>query len=211
MPALINQRLTALYNRILGHPFVYDRVRPFVVGGIDLSPLYQSLESGPDDVILDVGCGTGIAHEYLKGFRTYHGFDTDPVAIEAATAKTAAANVHYDCRLLTPEDVTRIRPTRVILAGILHHLSDDEALALLRMCGSSSSDVRIVTADPTYLPGQWVSNTFAFFDRGRFVRKPPGYKGLAERAGLRIVRDEIIRLHPTKGRVLFLMMRLEPG
>jgi SAM-dependent methyltransferase len=200
----------SLYHRILGHPFVYDHVRPFVVGGIDMSPVYGSLEAGPDDVILDVGCGTGIAHEYLKGFRAYHGFDTDPVAIKAATAKTVAANVHYECRLLTPDDVAQIRPTRVILSGILHHLTDDEALALLRMCGSASSDVRIVTADPVYLRGEWVSNGLAFFDRGKFVRKHPGYTGLAERAGLRIVRDEIIRLHPTKGRVLFLMMRLEP-
>jgi SAM-dependent methyltransferase len=200
----------SLYDRILGHPFVYDHVRPFVVGGIDLSPLYRNLEAGPDDVILDVGCGTGVAHQYLKGFRAYHGFDTDPVAIKAAAAKTAAANVHYECRLLTPEDVARIRPTRIILAGILHHLSDDEGLALLRMCGSSSSDVRIVTADPVYLSGQWVSNVFAFFDRGRFVRKHPEYTALAEKAGLRIVHDEIVRLHPTKGRVLFLMMKLEP-
>jgi SAM-dependent methyltransferase len=201
----------SLYQRILGHPFVYDHIRPFVVGGVDLSPVYGSLESGPDDVILDVGCGTGDAHKYLKGFRAYHGFDTDPVAIKAATAKTAAPNVHYECRLLTPEDVARIRPTRIILVGILHHLSDDEALALLRMCGSMSSDVRIVTADGVYLPGQWVSNTFAFFDRGRFVRKRPGYTGLAEKAGLRVVSDEIVRLHPTKGRVLFLMMRLAPA
>jgi len=201
----------SLYHRILGHPFVYDHIRPFVVGGIDMSPIYGSLSPGPDDVILDVGCGTGVAHEYLKGFRAYHGFDTDPVAIKAATAKTAAANVHYECRLLTPEDVARIRPTRIILSGILHHLSDDEALALLRMCGSASSEVRIVTADPVYLPGQLVSNAIAFFDRGRFVRKRPGLTGLAERAGLRIVSDEIVRLHPTTGRVLFLMMRLEPA
>jgi SAM-dependent methyltransferase len=201
----------SLYNRILGHPFVYDYIRPLVVGGIDMSPIYGSLSSGPDDVILDVGCGTGVAHQYLKGFRAYHGFDTDPVAIKAATAKTAAANVHYECRLLTPEDVARIRPTRIILSGILHHLSDDDALALLRMCGSAGPDVRIVTADGVYLPGQWVSNLFAFFDRGRFVRKRPVYKALAEAAGLRIVRDEIVRLHPTTGRVLFLLMTLEPA
>lgn len=201
----------SLYNRILGHPFVYDHIRPFVVGGIDMSPIYGSLNPGPDDVILDVGCGTGVANEYLKGFRAYYGFDTDPVAIKAATAKTAAAHVHYECRLLTPEDVARIRPTWIILSGILHHLPDDEALALLRMCGSASAEVRIVTADGVYLPGQWVSNLFAFFDRGRFVRKRPGYTGLAERAGLRIVRDEIVRLHPTKGRVLYLLMTLEPA
>jgi SAM-dependent methyltransferase len=201
----------SLYDRILGHPFVYDHIRPFVVGGVDWSPLYRNLEAGADDVILDVGCGTGIAHQYLKGFRAYYGFDTDPVAIKAATAKTAAANVHYECRLVTPEDVARIRPTRIILAGILHHLSDDDCLALLRMCGSVPSVARIATSDPVYLPGKLVSNAFAYFDRGKFVRQRPGFLDLAKRAGLHIVREEIVRSHPTKGRVLYLMMTLEPS
>ena len=181
------------------------------MGGIDWSPLYRNLESGPDDVILDVGCGTGVAHEYLRGFRAYLGFDTDPVAIKAATAKTAAANVHYECRLVTPEDVAKIRPTRIILAGILHHMSDDDALSLLRMCGSVSSVARIATSDPVYLPGQLVSNAFAYFDRGKFVRNRSGFTALAEQVGLHIVRDEIVRSHPTKGRALYLMMTLDRG
>ncbi len=143
----------SLYNRILGHPFVYDRIRPFVVGGIDWSPLYRNLEAEADDVVLDVGCGTGVAHQYLKGFRAYHGFDTDAVAIAAAVEKTAGPNVHYECRVVTPEDVARIRPTRIVLAGILHHLSDDESLALLRMCGSVPTVKRIATSDVVYLPG----------------------------------------------------------
>jgi SAM-dependent methyltransferase len=201
----------SLYSRILGHPFVYDRIRPFVVGGVDWSPLYRNLEAGPDDVVLDVGCGTGIAHQYLGGFRAYHGFDTDPVAIEAAVAKTAGPNVHYECRVVTPEDVARIRPTRIVLAGLLHHLSDDDCLSLLRMCGSVPTVRRIATSDVVYLPRQVVSNILAYFDRGKFVRKRHEFLALPERAGLRIVREEIVRCHPTNGRAWYLMMALEPG
>jgi SAM-dependent methyltransferase len=201
----------SLYKRILGHPFVYDRVRPLVVGGIDWSPLYRNLEAGPDDVILDVGCGTGIAHQYLGGFRAYHGFDTDEVAIKTAAEKTAGPKVDYQCRVVTPADVAQIRPTRIILGGILHHLTDDDSLALLRMCGSVATVARIATSDVVYLPGEHVSNVLAFFDRGKHVRKRAGYLELATRAGLRIVREEIVRSHPENGRALYLMMTLEPG
>jgi SAM-dependent methyltransferase len=201
----------SLYNRILGHPFVYDRIRPFVVGGVDWSPLYRNLEAGRDDVILDVGCGTGIAHQYLEGFRAYHGFDTDAVAIKAATEKTVGPNVHYECRVVTPEDVVRVQPTRIVLAGLLHHLSDDDCLSLLRMCGSVSTVKRIATSDVVYLPRQYLSNVLAFFDRGKFVRKRHEFLALPERAGLRIVREEIVRCHPENGRAMYLMMTLEPG
>ena len=201
----------SFYQRLLGHPFVYDRIRPFVVGGIDWSPLFGNLDAGPDDVILDVGCGTGMAHQYLRGFRAYYGFDTDPVAIKTASEKTAAANVYYDCRVVTPEDVARIRPTRIVLAGILHHLSDAECLALLGSCGGVPSVKRIATSDVVYLPGEHVSNALAFFDRGKFVRRRPPYVALASQAGLRVVREEIVRSHPRNGKALYLMMTLEPG
>ena len=201
----------SIYQKLLGHPFVYDRIRPFVVGGIDFSPLFRNLEAQAGDVILDVGCGTGMAHQYLSAFAEYHGFDTDPVAIATASARATGPNVHYECRVVTPADIARIRPTRVVLAGILHHLSDEEAIALLGMCASVPSVRRIATSDVVYLPGEHVSNLLAYFDRGKFVRKRPRYVDLARRAGLSIVREEIVRSHPKNGKALYLMMTLEPG
>jgi 2-polyprenyl-3-methyl-5-hydroxy-6-metoxy-1,4-benzoquinol methylase len=201
----------SFYQRLLGHPFVYDRIRPLVVGGIDWSPLYRNLGAGAGDVILDVGCGTGVAHQYLSGFGAYHGFDTDEVAVKTAAARTGGPNVYYESRAVTPEDVARIRPNLVILAGLLHHLSDADSVALLQMCGSVSSVRRIATSDVVYLPRQHLSNLLAFFDRGKFVRDREGFLALPRRAGLRIVREEVVRSHPTNGKALYLMMTLEPG
>ena len=200
----------SIYRRLLAHPFVYDRVRPFVVGGIDWSPLYRNLEAGPEDVILDVGCGTGIAQEYLSGFAAYYGFDTDPGAIQFAKAKPAGANVHYECARLSEGDIVRIRPTRIILSGLLHHLSDEAALELLRMCASAPDLKRIATSDVVYLPRQPISNLLAYFDRGQFVRRQEDYLNLMRQAGLNIVRADVVRCHPANGKALYLMTALEP-
>jgi SAM-dependent methyltransferase len=199
-----------LYQRILGHPFIYDRVRPLVVGGIDLSPLYRNLDAGPSDVILDIGCGTGAAHEYLTEFAAYHGFDTDEIAIESARKKTSAPNVSYECRIVTPADIERIAPTKIVLAGLLHHLTDDECLALLQICAKGPSVRRIATSDVVYLPRHYVSNLLAFLDRGRFVRKREQYLDLPRRAGLRVVQEDLVCSHPKSGKAMYLMMTLEP-
>ncbi len=200
----------SFYQRILGHPYVFNRIRPLFVGGIDWKPLYEALDAGPDSVVLDVGCGTGIAHEYLRAFREYYGFDTDPVAIDVARQNTAGSNIKYECRLLTEDDIRDIRPTHVLLSGLLHHLSDADALKLLRMCGSVPSINRIASADTVYIPGRYVSNFLALLDRGRFVRSPEGFVAIVEKAGLQIVRQQIVRSHPTRGRALYLILTLSP-
>ena len=199
----------SLYQRLLGHPFVYDTIRPLVVGGIDWAPLYRNLEATEGEVILDVGCGTGIAHQYLHGFASYDGFDTDAVAIQSAEQKTGAPNVHYHCRVVTEQDFARVQPTRVVLSGLLHHLSDAECLGVLGMCARTPSVRRVATADVVYLPGEHVSNLLAFFDRGKFVRRREQYLELATRAGLRIAREEVLRSHPETGKALYLFMSLE--
>ena len=200
----------SIYERILGHPFVFERIRPIIVGGIDWTPLYEALDAGSDSIVLDIGCGMGIAHKYLGGFREYYGFDTNAAAINSARRNVSASNIHYECRVVNEDDVRRIRPTHVLLSGLLHHLSDDEALKLLRMTGASSSVVRFATADTVYLPGKHLSNFLAFLDRGRFVRTVEGFVTLAAQANLDVVRQQIIRSHPANGVALYLVMTLAP-
>lgn len=194
---------------MLGHPFVYNRVRPWVVGGVDMSPVYASLEARPDDVIVDVGCGTGDALHYLPSFKAFHGFDVDPVAIGFARKEAGdRPDVTYEARAVAAEDLAAIQPTLVILAGLLHHLDDAQATGLLEMFAGMTSIRRIVTQDPVYLRRETVSNLFAWLDRGKFVRREDGYRELVAQAGLKLESGQVVRSHPESGRARYFVMTL---
>lgn len=201
----------SLYDRILGHPFVYHHVRPLVVG-IDYTPQYAALDARPNDRILDIGCGGGDALRYLDSFEEYHGFDTDEVAISFAKQRPEASRleVHFQTTLVSPATFQDIRPTRVMMNGLLHHLDDEAAVDLLRMCGATNTVERIVTNDTVYLPGQPLNNIMARLDRGRFVRHIEGYRDLVSRAGLTVVGEEAVRSHPTRGIARYWVMVLTP-
>jgi SAM-dependent methyltransferase len=201
----------SFYQRILGHPFVYNKIRPLVVG-IDMSPVYKKLEVSNDDILVDVGCGTGDALNYLTGFRAYHGFDTDGTAIAFARERARTqANVHFSDGLLSQDDLTHIQPTRLLMYGLLHHLSDDDAVGLLKMCGATPSIKRIVTQDVVFLSGEFINNVLAKLDRGRHVRTLDGYRQLVQRSGLRMVNEEVVQSHPSRGLAKYLVMILERG
>lgn len=203
--------LSRLYHRILGHPFVYEHVRPLVVGGVDYTTAWNDLDVGPDEVIVDVGCGTGDGHKHLKHYKAYHGFDTDPIAVDYARLRTAGRpNVHLNARLLVESDLQAIKPDKVMLGSLLHHLTDDEALGLLGMLARTPNLKRVTTVDNTPLPGKHLNNFFVRIDRGQHSRTAEGYMALAEKAGLKVTRTLLHRIHPTRGLMMLFLMRLEP-
>ena len=203
----------SLYDRVLAIPFVYTRIRPLVVGGVDMLPSYLNLDVQADDVVLDVGCGPGEALKYLKRFRALHGFDTDANAISFARKLAGnRSDVTFEARAVTASDVEALQPTRVMMNGLLHHLDDAQAIDLLKMCARVPSVRRIATLDVVFLPGRHLSNLLARFDRGEHVRDVEGFRALAAKSGLVVTRQEIVRSHPTRGWALYLMMALErPG
>jgi SAM-dependent methyltransferase len=201
-----------IFDRILGHPFVYEHVRPLAVGGVDMSHAYHRLDCDESSVVVDIGCGTGDALRHLPRFASYLGIDTDPRAIAFATERwKSRANVSFEARLCTPADLRDKAPTHVALIGLLHHLDDAEASALLDMLQESPRLVRAVTLDIVYLPGRPYNNLMARMDRGRHCRTPDAYADLATRAGLTVTDRYLARSHPTRGLVQYFVLELTPG
>jgi len=199
----------SLFDRFLGHPFVFEHVRPLAVGGVDMSHAYRRLAPGADAVVLDVGCGTGDALKHLDRFESYLGIDTDPRAIAYAAERwKSRSHARFECRLCTATDVRTLAPTHVALIGLLHHLTDSESLDLLGMLRQSPRLVRAVTLDIVYLPKRPYNNLMASLDRGRYCRTPEAYAELAARAGLHIADRYVARSHPTRGLVQYYVLEL---
>jgi SAM-dependent methyltransferase len=200
-----------LYQRALGNPFVYEHIRPLAIGGLDMSPFYDRVMPDASSVILDVGCGTGNALRYLDTFARYVGVDTDEIAIGFARRKYGSkSGVSFACRRLLPTDATELSPTHVLIAGLLHHLTDQEALDVLRLVKASPRLTRIVTQDIAYLPGKWISNVLASLDRGRYCRTKEGYEDLVKRAGFAVGESVVVRSYPRTGLAYYVVMTLAP-
>lgn len=167
-----------LYANLMGSALVYDRLRPMLLGGFDFSEVYGWLESEEDDVIFDVGCGTGQALDYVDSFRAFYGFDVDAKALSHLHRKHPNDRVHTESRSVTPEDVERRTPSKVILMGILHHLSEAEAVRLFEFLRRGGTVQRIITLDPVYRKGRYLNNALGWLDRGRHVRTEQGYRAV---------------------------------
>jgi SAM-dependent methyltransferase len=200
-----------LWRKLLGTPFVYDQIRPRVVGGIDMRPLYDLLTPPARRVVIDIGCGTGDALRYLDDFEKYLGVDTDEIAIQAARTRYAGrSNVSFWARTLEPDHFAELEPTGVVLSGVLHHMSNEVAESVLRAATQSPRLVRVVTSDIVFMPGMLFNNVMAMMDRGRFCRDPDAYAALARRAGLEVEQAMTMSSSPESDRVRYHVMALVP-
>jgi SAM-dependent methyltransferase len=199
-----------LYQRLLGTPFVYEHVRPIAVGGIDMTSFFARVDAGADDVVLDVGCGTGDALRYLTRFARYEGFDPDAAAISFARKRYGERpHVSFHCQPCTTDDIARIRPTCVVVCGLLHHLSDDQALTLLSSLEAAPALRRIATSDIVFLKRSAVSNFLAGMDRGKYCRHREHYEALVMQSGLRVAASTVVRSHPKHGLAKYFQMTIE--
>ena len=139
-------------------------------------------------MILDIGCGTGLIAEKMP-FRHYLGVDSDPQVIEIAQRKKIP-NAIFTLTRVQDYDFSKIRPTKAVLNGVLHHLNDEDAVALLRTLCKTGAQT-IVTMDAVYSKFHLLNNLLCKLDRGEYVRNEPAMVQLIEKAGLRIETKQL--------------------
>jgi SAM-dependent methyltransferase len=170
--------MLSLVKGLLGHERLYVALQK----GVGADGLrYRCIEEiKPGDKVLDVGCGPAYYFDRLPDV-TYVGFDTSPRYIEHARKRWGHKG-EFHCEILTREHLATLpRFDKVLLFGLLHHLSDEESAELLSIAAAALADGGVViSVDPTFEPSQGrISRWMSENDRGQYVRTPERYVEMA--------------------------------
>jgi ubiquinone/menaquinone biosynthesis C-methylase UbiE len=175
-------------KRLLTNPRFYELFQKFLGGANAKKWLVKNFwapRSG--DVIVDIGCGSGNILEHLPPDIEYLGIDTSEEYIRSARRRFAAGGTFF---LGTAQDFVNQNNSYfdsadlVLCNGLLHHLSDCEALEVLELSKRiMKSDGRLVCLEATYLARQtrlsrWILNR----DRGKHIRSEQEWKDLIGQA-----------------------------
>ncbi len=168
-------------HSILAKPRLYMLYQS-LVGGVAARRTcireYTQPKSGM--AVLDIGCGPGYP---ITCFREpiYHGFDVSPDYIAWANRRFSP-NGHFHCQEFDESTLTSLpKFDLVLMMGLLHHLDDTTALALLRLAKRAMHrEGVLVSMDGCYVEGQSRAAKFVLrSDRGQFTRDQRGYLRLA--------------------------------
>ncbi|MHC4470191.1 MAG: class I SAM-dependent methyltransferase [Planctomycetota bacterium] len=158
----------------------------------------QYIRAAERDKILDIGCGLGDILQYLPSV-DYSGFDMEQEYIDNAV-KRFGSRGRFSCKKLTAEGVGSFPACDVVLAiSVLHHLRDDEAIALFRLAKSvMKPSARLVTMDPCYTDRQSLLERYILSrDRGEHVRTRDAHVSLAREvfSSMKVVvRRDLLRI-----------------
>lgn len=175
------RRLHAWMERQMERPGVYSAVQR-AVGNDRLWTRFvaEAVRPSPGLRLLDVGCGPADVLAYLPADVAYLGIDLHPPYL-AAAARRHPARAFREVRVEALDDGPY---DLVLLAGVLHHLDDDEARAMARECRRLLAPRgRLLALEPLRRPGRsWLEEQAYAIDRGKFVRADyrPFFAGFAQ-------------------------------
>jgi len=149
-------QVTSGFRAIFSDPGVYNMAQRMV--GAERARRILVRNFFPDMTgkrMLDIGCGTAEILRHLPESMDYVGFDVSEEYIAEAERRFAARG-SFRAERVREARLEDMPPFDVVLAfGLLHHLDDDEVVALFRLASSAlKSGGRLITVDPVYISGQ---------------------------------------------------------
>ncbi len=174
-------------GRVIRHAWLYERLGSKMSGGRDT--LVKVADPQPDEVVLDVGCGTGtVALAMASGGRRNDvtGLDASPEMIEMARRKAAKTRSAVKFQVATIEDLPFADATFDLVTSslMLHHLPTDlKRTALAEVRWVLKPDGRFVVMDFARESHSPVGHLFSILGRGRGPATAERLVGMLTAAG----------------------------
>jgi 2-polyprenyl-3-methyl-5-hydroxy-6-metoxy-1,4-benzoquinol methylase len=168
---------------VLESPVLYQSFQ--VAGGFfgaRVRTISKYLKVRPGSRVIDIGCGPGFIVDHLPAGIDYFGFDIDARYIAYAQRHFADKGT-FQCRPFDDDAAAALGLSDIVMMnGVIHHLDDNTAIALLKTIHNALNPNGILfTLDNCFHEGQSkIASFLARNDRGRFVRSDAAYTALLQ-------------------------------
>lgn len=171
--------LQFLKERVFAISSIYKMFQKFANGDLKTVLASDYICSNSTFKVLDIGCGPAVILDHIP-YKQYVGIDSNPKYIEAAK-ESYPENTNFICTNIAKLDELKLGEfDRILILGVIHHLSDDEVnLMLAQLKRNMQVNGILVTCDPALESNQHpIARFLARNDRGRFVRSSEQYLNL---------------------------------
>jgi len=177
-----------IIKRLTSSPWVYDFVQ-FILEGNYSQEIVRAVAAGPDDKLLDIGCGTGYFSQFFNS--DYTGVDIDAVYIAQARKKFTNNHRRFLMAGAGKIDFPDKSFDKVLLINVIHHLSDGD-LAIVLAEAARLAKKEILIFDMATEKVSWLTSWLLEMDNGKFIRPLERQAALVGRV-LKIERSFIFK------------------